>query len=358
MNVEENVPLAPLTTFRIGGPARYFVTAKSDKDVQEAVAFAHKQKVPLFVLGGGSNILVADEGFDGLVLSIRIPGVTHERRGDKVLVTSSAGVVWDDLVAWTIERGFAGFECLSGVPGTVGGAVAVNLGCYGAQVSDTLVSVDAVDRRDGTLSTLIEEDCDFSYHDSVFASEPERYVVMRAVFALSSSDPSPLTYKDSRFDLTALASRLGRLPTLMDIRNAILDVREQKGNLVMEGRLSYRGAGSFFHMPFVSPERYKTVEAKARSLDAEKEERLRPWAWRQPDASYRIAPGFLLEFSPFQKGYTRGPVGISPRHILAIINLANAHAQDVAELARDMQDEVERVFDIRLEREVEYVGFA
>lgn len=354
MIIQEYVSLAPLTTIGVGGVARFFAEAQSGADITEALEYARELALPVFVLGGGSNIVVADEGFDGLVLAMRSSGVTYENRADSVVVTVDAGVVWDDLVAETVARGYSGLECLSGVPGTVGGAVVANIGAYGAQCSDTFVSAEVLDRAEGKNTPLVfkKEECDFSYHDSIFGRADGRYLVVRATFALTTSGVSNLSYKDNRFDLASLASAAGRTPTLEDVRTAILQMRSEKGVLVN----SYKSAGSFFHMPYVSPEAYAQIAATARSLDADKEERLRPWAWEQADGSHKLAPGFLLEYTEFQKGYTRGQVGISPKHTLSIINIADACAADVSLLARDMRDAVEHIFGIRLEREVEYIG--
>lgn len=356
MRLTEHVSLAPHTTFGIGGPARFFAEAESIEDVVEAIAFARERALPIFVLGGGSNVLISDSGFNGIVIAMRMNGISHQEVDGRVLVTANAGVVWDDLVAWAVEHDFSGIEALSGVPGTVGGAVAANIGAYGAQCSDTLVSAEVIDLKEGdSLSVFNKDDCDFSYHDSVFSREPGRYSIVRAVFALGASRVSRPEYRDHRFNLNSFESN-GKEPTLPDIRNAVLDIREQKGALCMPGRESYRCAGSFFHMPFVSAQQHEEVCSRARALDADKEERLRPWAWEQPDRTYKLAPGFLLEYTEFQKSYARGAVGISPRHTLSIINIDNAKAQDVIQLACDMRDAVENIFGVRLEFEVERVG--
>jgi len=354
MILKEHVLLAPLTTLGVGGSARFFIEAHSVEEVVEALSIARERSLPVFVLGGGSNIVIADDGFDGLIISVRIGGITAEHRDKTVAVTVGAGVPWDELVAWAVKKGFIGLECLSGVPGTVGGAVVANLGCYGAQCSDTLVSARVLERgAEKDVARIInKEECDFSYHDSMFSYSEGRYIVLEATFVLSTFGTSRLSYRDNRFDLEALATASGREPTLEDIRAAILLMRGEKGVL----RTSYRSAGSFFHMPFVSADHYARIREKARALDAEKEERLRPWAWKQADGSYKIAAGFLLEYTEFQKGYVRGAVGISPKHTLSIINISGGRAEDIARLARDMQDAVEKQFGIRLEREVEYVG--
>ncbi|HQT83215.1 MAG TPA: FAD-binding protein, partial [Candidatus Paceibacterota bacterium] len=287
MTIQENVPLAPLTTLGVGGRARFFAAAESVADVVEALAFAHERELPIFVLGGGSNVVIADDGFDGLVLAPRITGITTETHGTRTLVTVGAGVMWDEFVVWAIAHGFAGLECLSGVPGTIGGAVVANLGAYGAQVSDTFVHAEAVDTRvpGEKLRVFEKEECNFSYHDSIFGHTAGRYIVVRATFALSTDPAANPSYRDNRFDMTKLAAALGHAPTREEVRAAVLTMREEKGSLIMDGRVSYKSAGSFFHMPFVSKEQYEKVVAQARVLDAAKEERLRPWAWQQPDDS-------------------------------------------------------------------------
>lgn len=357
MTIREHVELAPYTTFGIGGTARFFIEAASIDEVHEALAFAKDRGLSVFVLGGGSNILISDHGFDGVVLRVNLTGMVFHPAAPHV-VTVGAGVPWDALVVATLERGLAGLECLSGVPGTVGGAVVANLGCYGAQMSDTFVSARVLDLVSGgtELQTLTREECQFSYHDSLFAKQPGRYVVLDATFELSTSGVVGSTYADHRFDLATMTAHYGHVPTLHEVRTAVLDVREEKGTLIMPGRTSYKCAGSFFHMPFVSPEHYQNVVQRARELDAAQEERLRPWAWMQSDGTYKLAPGFLLEYTDFQKGFVRGGVGISPRHTLSIINTGTATAAEVATLAHDMQQAVYTVFGVQLEREVEYVG--
>ena len=220
------------------------------------------------------------------------------------------------------------------------------------------MNAEVIDARDksGKVHVINKEECNFSYHDSMFGSAHGRYIIARATFLLSADSVVTPSYKDNRFDMTTLITKSNRGPTIADIRNAVLDVREQKGSLIMKDRMSYKCAGSFFHMPFVSSEEYAEIVKRAQELDAKKEEILRPWAWEQSNGTYKIAPGFLLEYTEFKKGYIRGEVGVSPRHTLTIINIKNANAQDIARLAADMQNAVEKIFKLRLEREVEYVG--
>lgn len=356
--MKEHVPLAPFTTFRIGGSARFFIEAESVEDVVHALAFARANSLPVFVLGGGSNIVIADSGFDGLVLALRIKGIEAENKDDRVLVAVGAGEVWDDFVIWSVENKLSGLECMSGVPGTVGGAVVANVGAYGAQVSDTFVSAEVIDTNDAVdkVQVIKKEECDFSYHDGLFGRSGSRYIVLSATFSLSSDSAATPSYKDNRFDMAKLAEELGHTPTQKEVRESVLQMREEKGSLIMKDRKSFKCAGSFFHMPFVFLEKYEEVTKIARKLDEKKEKNLRPWAWEQPDGSYKVAPGFLLEYTKFQKGYVQGGAGISPLHTLSIINVGNARASEIAELARDMQSAVEKLFGIKLEREVEYVG--
>jgi len=358
MNIKENFPLSSLTTFEVGGEARFFAEAKSAEEVKEALSFARARSLPIFVLGGGSNIVIADNGFNGLVLALRIQGIVAEYSGKSAVVTVGAGVGWDEFVIWSIEKKLSGLECMSGVPGTVGGAVVANVGAYGAQCSDTFMHAEVIDTKDESnkVQVVRKEDCGFSYHDSLFGRSGGRYIIVSATFSLSADPAVTPSYKDNRFDMAGLAEEIGRQPTQQEVRDSVLTMREKKGSLIMKGRKSFKCAGSFFHMPFVSGVKYEEVADIARTLDAEKEKILRPWAWKQPDGSYKLAPGFLLEYTEFQKGYVRGEVGISPLHTLSIINVGSASADDIAKLARDMQDAVVKIFGVSLEREVEYIG--
>lgn len=354
MTIEEQVPLAPRTTFRIGGAARYLITATNVGEVEGALAFATQHSVPLFVLGGGSNILVADDGFSGVVLQLDMREVVITEEATAALVTVGAGVVWDAFVAECVQHDHAGLEALSGIPGTVGGAVVANAGAYGAEVSDVCVRVQVLDRTDLSRGVhwLEASSCRFSYHDSLFSQEPDRYVILAATFRLATGATPNFSYRDNRFNFTDVLKQESLPETFAGLRQAVLTIREHKG--VLEH--CYRSAGSFFHMPRVAEAVYVKIMNSAHALDPEKEIRLRPWAWPQTDGTYKIAPGFLLEYTPFQKGYVRGAVGISPKHTLSIINLGGATAREVAQLAHDMQEAVEKMFHLRLEREVQYVG--
>jgi UDP-N-acetylmuramate dehydrogenase len=352
--IQENVSIAPLTTFGIGGEARYFAAPGDIEDIQKVLAFVEKHSLPLFVLGGGSNILVSDDGFPGLVLMPKLADIKIEPKETEVLVTSGAGVSWDGLVEQMVKDGYSGLEALSGIPGTVGGAVVANAGAYGAQCSDVFVSARAIDLQDASrgVQTFSADACLFSYHHSMFGEQPGRFLILDAVFRLARGNEPDFSYHDHRFNFTDILAAEQLPQTFAGLRSAVLSIREKKGVL----QSSYKSAGSIFHMPKVSADKYAMIAARAKALDAVKEVRLRPWAWEQADGSYKIASAFLLEYTEFTKGYVRGAAGVSPKHQLCIINLGGACAREVASLAGDMQSAVEELFDLHLEREVQYVG--
>lgn len=359
MNVKENIPLAPFTTFGLGGPARYFAEVETTEELKEAVFFARKKSVQFFVLGGGSNVLVSDTGFPGLVVKISLRGITHKDVGDKIIVIAAAGEPWDDFVSYAVSRGWYGVEDLSGVPGSVGAAPVQNIGCYGSEVKDVIDSVAVFDSENGQIKNFSAEECQFSYRGSLFKKpEGKKYSVLSATFRLSRTPQrkNPGIYVDNRFDIGELLKKYGDFPTPGNIRKVILDVRQEKGMVIIPGRESYNSAGSFFKAPILSRGIFEQVIETARRIDEEKEQRLHPWFWETGDGRIKIAPAFLFEFTGFNKGYSRGVVGISPKHSLAIINRGGAKAREIYGLARDMQSAVKKIFDIDLVPEVEYIG--
>lgn len=358
MTPRENVSLAELTTFHLGGVARFLFECSTEEEVRDALKFAKERAVPVCVLGGGSNVLISDTGFNGVVIRPTLPGITQEADGAYERVTAGAGVSWDELVRTSVDTGLSGFECLSGIPGTVGGAVVQNIGAYGAAVEDTFLYADVIDcTLPGFAKRRFQkEECNFSYHDSVFGKESGRYIVLSAAFALSRGRTQLPTYRDNRFDAAAFVKKNHREPTLADVRASILEIRTEKGLLARAGEKPFLSAGSFFHMPLVTGEAYARIRDTAVRLDADKELTLRPWAWEQEDGTYKLAPGFLLEFTKFKKGYRQGAVGISPKHILTILNEDGGTAREIATLAHEMRQAVQHQFGVRLTREVEYIG--
>jgi len=218
-----HVPLAPCCTMGVGGPARWFVEAGDEPTVREAVEWAERRNLSLHVLGGGSNLLVADEGVDGLVVRIALRGVTTRMDRSGVEVTAAAGEPWDDLVCMAVERGWAGLECLSGIPGLVGATPIQNVGAYGQEVSDTILSVRALDRRDARIVTLAPPECEFGYRDSVFKSRmPGRYIVLAVSYRLARGGAPALGYDGVAQEL---ARRGVQSPSLADVRQGVLAIR-------------------------------------------------------------------------------------------------------------------------------------
>lgn len=358
IKVQENVPLAPLTTFKVGGPARYFVDAASESEVSEALAFAKEHKVPLLVLGGGSNVLISDEGWPGLVLRLDMRGITSKVDGDSVELTIGAGETWDNVPALAAEKGWVGAEALSGIPGSTGGAVVQNAAAYGQALQDLVVKVRAIDTKSGEVAELNVADAGFRYRDSRFKTDEEgRWVLVSIVLKLKTSGPATFGKREPPASLAKWFNQLKGPATPSDVRNAVLDIRESKGMVIMEGRHNFMSAGSFFRNPHVTKEQFARVANVAKKLDAAKAEKLMPWNWPQPDGKVKLSAAFLIEYTKFKKGYVQGHVGISPRQPLAIINLGGANAADIWALSQDVRVAVRETFGVELEPEVKLIGF-
>jgi UDP-N-acetylmuramate dehydrogenase len=348
MQFLEHVPLAPYTTFQIGGPARWFAEAASEEDIAAGVAFAAERHLPLFILGGGSNLLVSDAGFLGLVLRIALAGITATRENGRVIVSSAAGEDWDGLAAYAVGAGYAGIECLSGIPGTVGGTPVQNVGAYGQEVSQTIVAVRAFDRTTGAFVDLSSADCGFSYRRSIFNTvQKERYIVSRVDYGLHENAPANFVYADlARY----FAARNQTAPTLAEVREAVRVIRAQKGMLLVAGNSDCRSAGSFFKNPIV-PATF--LDSLAQELGVEK---LSIPAYPAPDGEVKLSAAWLIERAGFQKGYALGNAGISTRHTLALINRGGASAAEIVSLRDQVTAVVATRFGVRLEPEPVWLG--
>ncbi|HEV8441175.1 MAG TPA: UDP-N-acetylmuramate dehydrogenase [Methylomirabilota bacterium] len=342
----ENVPLARHATMGLGGPARYFIEAPDEQTVRDALEWATSRGLELRVLGGGSNLLVADEGVDGLVLKIGLRGVGSRESSDVIELTAAAGEPWDDLVRFTVERGWAGLECLSGIPGLVGATPIQNVGAYGQEVSETLTHVRALDRRTGRVVTLSPEECAFAYRDSMFRSgEPGRYVVLAVGYRLVPGGAPAVRYADVETDL----ERRGiRSPSLADVRRSVLDIRRSKSMVLDPHDENRRSCGSFFLNPVVSGDEFSRIEARAGSAAMPR--------WRTPDGRVKLSAAWLIEHAGFTRGYREGAVGLSSRHTLAIVCHGGARAADVVALARRLRARVEERFGVRLRPEPVFWG--
>lgn len=340
MLLREQILLAPYTTFGVGGPARWFVEAEDETALTEAVDFARKRNVPLFVLGGGSNLLVADEGFPGMVLRIALRGV--EQQGDRFRV--GAGENWDHFVSLAVEHEYGGIECLAGIPGTVGGTPVQNVGAYGQEVSGTIAAVRVLDLEDLRFKELPAAACGFSYRRSIFNSTHlGRYIVTRVDYALQHHASPTLSYADLKRHFQDRETA----PSLIELAAAVREIRHRKGMLLIDGEADCRSAGSFFKNPVVPQAQYDEIAAKSSA----------------PVPCYPAAPGsvkipaaWLLEHAGFHKGFALGAAGISSRHTLALINRGGAMASEILALCDRIMARVQSQFNIRLEPEPVWLG--
>lgn len=351
--LRENVPLAPYTTLGVGGPARFMIDAVEENQISAALKFALIGNWPVFVLGGGSNILVSDEGFPGVVIRIALRGIRIDEEGDRVLITAAAGEEWDPLVKWCIGRDLAGIECLSGIPGTVGGTPVQNVGAYGQEVCEVIEHVRVLDRRTLRFKDFSNADCGFSYRSSIFnSSQREQHIVLSVTYALSPDGTACIQYADlQRF----FAGKVNR-PSLAETREVVLNIRAAKAMVLTAGDPDCKSAGSFFKNPIVSEDLAKRVEAAARAHRKLAEAENLP-SYTLGGGMVKLPAAWLIERAGFTKGYGRGGAGLSRKHTLAIINRGNASAKDILDLAREIQFGVKSVFSVDLTPEPILVGF-
>ena len=340
MEIRENIPLALYTTLGVGGTAKYFSAARDADDVVALFEWATSNGEDVFVLGGGSNILVSDAGFDGLVIKIEIEGVEFQDDA----VTAGAGEDWDSFVKACVERDLAGVECLSGIPGTVGGTPVQNVGAYGQEVSETIQSVQCFDRSTGEIVELSNDQCGFEYRKSIFnTSERDRYVVLAVNYRLKAGGEPKIAYKD-------LQQRFAdRVPTLTETRETVIAIRREKSMVIDAADPNSRSAGSFFKNPIV--ERY-VADSIAEELELD---RIPHFA--AGEGLVKIPAAWLIEQAGFQKGFALGNAGISANHSLAIINRGSATSAEIVALKDLIQKTVFDRFGISLHPEPIFVGF-
>jgi UDP-N-acetylmuramate dehydrogenase len=347
---QEQVPLAPYTTLQIGGPARYMAEVVTEEQVTQALEFAHARNLPVFILGGGSNLVVSDAGFGGLVIRIAIRGIRVNKDG---LITACAGEEWDSFVCRCVNLGLAGIECLSGIPGTVGGTPVQNVGAYGQDISEVMLSVRTLDRRSGQVATLSREECGFGYRTSIFNTiSKERYIVLAVSYNLRVNGRPRIDYPD----LMRHFVDSGSTPSIAEVRTAILQIRAQKSMVIQSGDPNAKSAGSFFKNPLVPPELADEAEAAARRRGSIEKNGVMP-RYPMPDGSFKLSAGWLIEHAGFAKGFRRGRVGLSSKHALALVNYGGATAEELIDLKKDIQSAVRISFGIDLTPEPVFVGF-
>jgi UDP-N-acetylmuramate dehydrogenase len=338
MDFEQNIALAPFTTFHIGGPARWLARAEQESDIPSAVEFARSNHLPLFVLGGGSNLLVRDEGFDGIVVHIATSGITR----DGALLHVAAGENWDAFVSHTVALGLGGVECLAGIPGTVGATPVQNVGAYGQEVAETISKVRAYDTRTGQFVTLEREQCGFAYRSSIFNStERGRYIVTEVTYRLRPDAAPNLTYADLQRRFPAASA-----PALTEVAAAVREIRNSKGMLIVPGEADCRSAGSFFKNPVVSQAHYDRIAAESAA---------RVPSYPAPNG-VKLAAAWLVEQAGFPKGYGNERAGISSRHTLALVNRGHASTKDILALRDEIVAGVKAKFAIVLEMEPVLLG--
>lgn len=352
MQSEENVPLASRTTLGIGGPARRLISLEHERELAAVLADARRASEEIVVLGGGSNVVIADEGLDAWVLTLPAAPTAYRREGAKVEVLASAGTEWDTLVAELVAEGLAGFECLAGIPGQVGATPIQNVGAYGQQIGDALHSVRAYDRHQSTIVELDLAACELGYRDSAFKRRfPGRYIVLAVRFTLAARAPAPAAYPE----LQRTLAELGRQPTLAEVRETVLALRREKGMVVDAADADSKSAGSFFVNPTVSAAELAVVEARARAIDALTADQRLPHYPAEDDRA-KIPAAWLIERAGFARGYVQGNVGLSSRHALALINRGGGTAREIHALASAIQAAVWQRFGVPLRPEPSFLG--
>lgn len=344
--VVENVPFSQLTTLEVGGPARYLARAESVAQLRQLLDFAGDRALPVYLLGEGSNLLVSDEGFPGLVLRFAEDEIeVLEDDGREVLLRVGSGRSWDSLVAYAVQRDLAGIECLSGIPGLVGAAPMQNIGAYGQEVAETIEHVDVVDRADGKVHRFTAAECGFGYRQSRFKGEwAGRYVVTHVVLRLVRGGAPAVRYGD------LLGRFASSRPRLSEVRDEVLAVRRSKSMVRDPDDPNRRSAGSFFMNPIVT-------SAQADDVARRSGQQSMPRYPAGEEGSVKLSAAWLIERAGFDKGFSQGRAGLSSRHVLALINRGGARAEEIVTLAGLVRRGVRERFGVDLHPEPNFLGF-
>lgn len=327
--IQENIPLAPFTTMKVGGMARFFARVCNVRELSQAVVFADKNKIPFFTLGGGSNTLVSSLGFQGLVIKIEIKGTQYEDSR----VTVGAGEKWEEFVQEVVARNLWGVENLSLIPGTVGGAVVQNIGAYGVEARDTIFSVDVFDIETREIKTFLTNECAFGYRESVFKKK-KNLIVVRATFRLTKEPTLRIEYEDVK----KYFERSGNIsPALSEVRNAVIAIRRAKLPVPGIGT-----AGSFFKNPVVSMVQYVVLKKKFPDIKA----------YLQADNTVKLSAGWLLDHVGCFRGTRRENAGVHEKQALILVNYGGAKAEEIISLAHEMKEEIRKKTNVMLEEEV------
>jgi len=339
MTIRENISLAQYTTFKIGGKARFFCRVRSEDDLLYAINFAKANNLPIFILGGGSNILISDKGFAGLVIRMKIGGINFKDIGRTVVASAGAGEMWDDLVERSVAKGLYGLENLSAIPGTVGAAPVQNIGAYGAEISQTLRCVRVFDTKKNIFEELSHAECQFSYRDSVFKHQKGRYIITRVDFELLKEGEVNIDYKDLKvyFESKGMVN-----PSLLDVRNAVIEIRWNK---LPDWKL-WGTAGSFFKNPVVSSEHYERLKKEYPDLPS----------FPEIDDRFKLPLGWILDRICDVKGLCIGNVCTYEKQALVLVTKPGATSEEVVALAHELMERVKEKTGIEIEGEVEWVN--
>lgn len=357
MHEEHDVFLSGLTTMRVGGPAERVVTVDTTDELVDAIREVDDADEPLLVLSGGSNLIVADEGFAGSVVHIATHGITVESTDSNgAMIRVAAGEVWDDVVARAVAEGWSGIEALSGIPGCAGATPIQNVGAYGQEVAQTISAVRVWDRHDRRVQTFAGADCQFTYRDSLFKGEP-RYVVLEVVFQLGLDTRStPVEYEDLA---RALDVETGARVPLVEAREAVLAQRRQRGMVLDAKDHDTWSCGSFFTNPVMSAGSYDGLQVRAQARLGATEGTVRVPRFDAPHGLVKTSAAWLIDRSGFGKGYGMpGPAAVSTKHTLAVTNRGSATAADVVALAGEIRDGVLDAFGVSLVNEPVLVGLS
>ena len=348
MDVRENVPLAPLTTLGIGGPARYFIAVRSEAELREALLWAGERMLPAFVLGGGSNLVISDEGWPGLLIKMEIGGIRRLRDGAREIFSAGAGVDWNEFVASAVRADCAGVECLNGIPGTVGATPVQNVGAYGQDVSETIVRVRALIRETLEPLEFSNEECEFTYRTSRFNTHDQNaYIITEVDFALVPGGKPKVEYGDVKKYFAAS----GEKPTLESVSKAVWKIRRAKAMVITDDEPDSRSAGSFFKNPIITAQLYSSISEKARSQGKEIP------SYPAEEGHVKVPAAWLIENSGMHKGFTLGRVAISSKHTLALVNRGGATSGELLALKDLVQKNVREAFGIELRPEPVFLGF-
>ncbi len=356
--LKSDVPIAKYTTIALGGSAKCFISCQTTDEIRSAIEFARREDLPIQVLGGGSNVIFPDEGFNGLVIKIDLKGVVFEDDGESASARVNAGEVWDDFVKTCVEKNLGGVECLSGIPGSVGATPIQNVGAYGQEVKDTITSIKALDRESLQLAEIVNKECEFGYRKSRFKmKDKDKFVVVEVCYRLENAAEPKIKYEELRDYIESRKKDEGERGTetgegglrkegvnLQEVREAVLALRRKKSMLVDPADPNSRSVGSFFVNPVLSKVEYSDFEGRLASIGIRR-------APSYKDANgMKISAAWLVENAGFHKGYKRNGVGISSNHSLALVNYAGT-TKEILSLASDIENGVFEKFGIKLEKE-------